>query len=226
VTSRRPTDLRRRQIADAALEVIAEEGLARFTAVAIARKVGVTDGALFRHFASKDEIVLAAIERVEEILFGGPAPEGDDPVARLRAFFERRLAVIRANPGVARLVTSDQLAQAAPPDGVARVAELRRRSVAFIRRCLDEAAAQGALAPGVDPAVATVLVVGPLFALAHLGRELSGPATDALARGVWDALEGALRAKSAAAPPSTSRARRDAAARVRSDPRHTPRGAR
>ena len=80
----------------------------------------MSDGALFRHFASKDEIVLAAIDRVEEILFAAPPPDAEDPLARLRAFFERRLAVIRENPGVARLVTSDQLGQAAPPDGRAR----------------------------------------------------------------------------------------------------------
>lgn len=69
MSSRQTSDARRRQIAEAALSVIAEDGLARFTSAAIARKVGVTDGALFRHFADKDAIVLAAIDRVEEILF-------------------------------------------------------------------------------------------------------------------------------------------------------------
>jgi AcrR family transcriptional regulator len=225
MTLRRPKDLRRREIADAALEVIAEEGLARFTSLAIARKVGVSDGALFRHFASKDEIVLAAIDRVEEILFAAPPPDAEDPLARLRAFFERRLAVIRENPGVARLVTSDQLGQAAPPDGVARVAALRRRSVAFVRGCLDDAEAAGALAPGLDPAVATLIVVGSLFALAHLGRDLARPAPhDEAARGVWSALETLLRGRAARVPRSPPRAR-SGTARASSD-RRTTRGAR
>jgi AcrR family transcriptional regulator len=228
MTLRRPKDLRRREIADAALEVIAEEGLARFTSIAIARKVGVSDGALFRHFASKDDIVLAAIERVEEILFSPPLPAAEDPLDRLRAFFERRLAVIRENPGVARLVTSDQLAQAAPPAGVAQVAALRRRSVTFVRGCLDEAAAAGALAPGLDPAVATVVVVGSLFALAHLGRDLARPSPppDDVSRGVWSALDALLRGPAARAPSSPPRARAGAAARAANAPRRTNRGAR
>ena len=55
---RKPADDRRREIADAALRVIADHGLGRFTAVAMAREVGLTDAALFRHFPSKEAIVL------------------------------------------------------------------------------------------------------------------------------------------------------------------------
>jgi DNA-binding transcriptional regulator YbjK len=56
VTVRKPADTRRREIADAALRIVAGEGLARFTAMAIAREVGVSDAALFRHFPTMDAI--------------------------------------------------------------------------------------------------------------------------------------------------------------------------
>ena len=79
MTVRQPTEERRRQIADAALKVIAERGLGRFTTQAIAAEIGVTDATLFRHFASKEDIVLAALDRVEERLFEGFPPE--DPGA-------------------------------------------------------------------------------------------------------------------------------------------------
>lgn len=179
---RESTDLRRRQIADAALTVIAEEGLARFTSIAIAQRVGLTDGALFRHFASKDEIVLAAIERVEELMFGEPLPDHADAFERLGAFFERRLKLIRENPGIVRLVNSGELAHAAPPEGVARVAALKRRSVGFVRSCLEEAAAAGALG-GAEPDEATIMVVGSLFALANAGVDV-GSASVALTNSV------------------------------------------
>ena len=77
---RKPGADRRREIADAALRVIAEHGLGRFTALAVAEAVGLTDAALFRHFASMDAIVLGAIDRVEEHLFEGFPPEGADPL--------------------------------------------------------------------------------------------------------------------------------------------------
>jgi AcrR family transcriptional regulator len=191
MTERKPAGDRRRQITDAALKVIAEQGLARFTALAIAREVGVSDAALFRHFPGKEEIVLAVIDRVEEILFEGFPPPAADPIDRLGRFVRQRVAVIRDNPGVARLVGSEQLAQAAPPAGVARVAEFRRRSQAFVHQALGEAHRQGMLADGLEPAEASVLVLGSLLALGHGGR--ASAASERLAERVWNALERALR---------------------------------
>lgn len=202
MTERKTADSRRREIADAALKVIAEQGLARFTSKAIAREVGVSDAALFRHFATKDDIVLAVIDRVEEILFSDFPPAGRDPIERLGLFFRRRIEVIRENPGVASLVGSEQLSQAAPPEGVIRVAEFRQRSQRFVRGCLVEAHGEGLLAEGVGPEEAAVLVLGALLALAHAPPGLRPRAT--LPERVWGVLERVLR-----------RPRRHAAASVR-----------
>ncbi len=193
MTARKPADSRRREIAGAALKVIAEQGPARFTSLAIAREVGVSDAALFRHFATKEAIVLAVIDRVEEILFSGFPPAGADPIERLGQFFRRRIEVIRENPGVARLVGSEQLAQAAPPEGVARVAGFRRRSRSFVRGCLAEAYRKGLLGEGIGPEEAAVLVLGALLALAHAPTGAPSPAR--LPERVWAALERLLRRK-------------------------------
>ncbi len=191
MAARKPADARRREIADAALRVVAERGLARFTALSIAREIGVSDAALFRHFPTKDAIVLAVIERVEEILFEGFPPPEPDPIARLGRFFERRLTVIRENPGLARVVGSELLAQVAPPEGVARVEGLRRRSRAFVQQTLVEARRKGLLAEGLAPDEATCLVLGAILALGHAG--LGSAAERGLPARVWKALERVLR---------------------------------
>ncbi len=193
-TPHKPAEDRRREIADAALRVIAGQGLGRFTALAIAREIGVTDAALFRHFETMDAIVLAIIDRVEEVLFAGFPPPGLDPIERLGNFFRQRVAVIHENPGVATLVTSDSLAQAAPAVAVARVLELRRRSVRFIRACLAEAARGHLLARGIAPREASVLAIGAILALTQARRPAERPdRTGALADRTWRALERLLR---------------------------------
>jgi len=191
---RKRAQVRRREIADAALKVIADQGLGRFTSLAIAREVGVSDGALFRHFATKEEIVVAAIDRVEEILFGEAPPSHGDPVDRLGAFFHRRIATIGANPGVARLVLSEDLARAAPARAVRRVTAFRDRSAGFVRKCLAEADRLGLLAPGVAVAEAHVLVFGSIMALAHAPHLAApGKRIDRVADRVWRQLEKYLR---------------------------------
>ncbi len=201
---RKPGADRRREIADAALRVIAEHGLGRFTALAVALEVGLTDAALFRHFASMDAIVLGAIDRVEELLFEDFPPDRADPLERLGAFFRRRAAVIRANPGIARLFASEELAHAAPAEGVRRLAAFRARSMGFVRACVAEAEGARRLAPGLGAEEGALLVVGGLLALSHSGAAPAGGADD-LPERVWRALEAVLRGPRARLPSAVRR---------------------
>lgn len=186
--ARQPNDDRRRQIVDAALRVIAEQGLGRFTTAAIAAEVGLTDGALFRHFDTKEAIVLAAMDRVEEVIFAGFPPEDPDPIARVGALVRHRVAVVREHPVIARILLTDSLRHAAGPAGAEKVAGWKSRTMAFLRACLEEAAASGALRPDVPPAHGALIVQGTILAVA-LGVPGAG-ADDA----PWTTLENLLRA--------------------------------
>lgn len=190
---RAPGEVRRRDIADAALRVIAEHGVGGFTAMAIAREVGVSDGAIFRHFDTKNAIVDAALDRVEQLLFEGFPPEGEDPVERVGAFFRGRVAVIREHPGISALVASDELAKAGSPSGAARVRAFRRRSTEFVRSSLAEAEKRRLLAPGLHAEEASVVVLGSLLALAHSNVAGERDRVSRTAPAVWSALERFLR---------------------------------
>lgn len=174
--ARQPTADRRRQIADAALRVIAEQGLGRLTTQAIAAEVGITDGTLFRHFSSKEGIVLAALDRVEEQLFAGFPPEDPDPIARLERFFRFRISLVGANPLIARLAFSEELPHAAGPLGARQVESWKRRSLDFVVECVNEAAAQGRLPVGLPARETGVMVLGTLIALVRFGEVTHDPA--------------------------------------------------
>lgn len=177
MTPRQPTEARRQQIADAALKVIAEEGLGRFTTRAIAAEVGITDGNLFRHFASKEEIVLAALDRIEERLFEGFPPEDPDPLLRLERFFRARAALVAANPVIARLAFSDELPHAAGERGAVQVRRWKDRSLDFVVSCVEEAAAQGRIPRGLPAREIGVMILGSLIALVRFGELTAGTAT-------------------------------------------------
>lgn len=177
MTVRQPTEERRRQIADAALRVIAEQGLGRFTTQAIAAEVGITDGTLFRHFASKEEIVLAALDRVEERLFEGFPPEDPDPLVRLERFFRFRAALVGASPVIARLAFSEELPHAAGPRGAEQVRRWKDRSLDFVVACLEEAAEQGRVPKGLPVREVGVMILGSLIALVKFGELAAGTAT-------------------------------------------------
>jgi AcrR family transcriptional regulator len=191
---RKPTELRRSEIADVAMRIIAEQGTRRFTAKLIAKELGITDAAVFRHFATKQAIVEAIIERMETILFEGFPPQGDDPLRRLGLFFERRVRAISSHPHLSRLLLSDHLAHAAGPESLARITEFKGRSQQFVLSCLKEAKERGLLAEGVGAEELTLLVLGAILSLVHTGGTSRGKgAIEPVSRKVWALLERLMR---------------------------------
>jgi AcrR family transcriptional regulator len=193
MSSRRPTHARRHEIADAALRIIAERGLRRFTTAAVASEVELSEGAIFRHFPSKQAIVTAAIERVRELLFTTGPEEGTDPLERLGQFVRFRVLMVHAHPGIPRIVFSEELARAAGPAGARAVDELKRRSFAHIRDCLDEAAAKGLIRTDVPVDHLALLVQGLLLAMVFGAPKTLAQAPKDAAEAVWASVERMIR---------------------------------
>jgi AcrR family transcriptional regulator len=61
---------------DAALNLIAEQGVGALAVEALARQLGVTKGSFYWHFRTREALLQAALERWEQ--FGGAAKVGHD----------------------------------------------------------------------------------------------------------------------------------------------------
>ncbi len=77
--------------AQAALDLIAEQGVAAVAVEPLARRLGVTKGSFYWHFPSRDALLQAALERWEtaeqEMVFG-KLETVSDPRERLRSLFQ------------------------------------------------------------------------------------------------------------------------------------------
>lgn len=76
--------------AQAALDMIAEQGVAAVAVEPLARRLGVTKGSFYWHFPSRDALLAAALERweaVEQETVFGQLEAVSDPRQRLRALF-------------------------------------------------------------------------------------------------------------------------------------------
>ncbi len=62
------TETRQAQIKKAVLEIISSEGIGKLSTRNLASKIGVSEGALFRHFSSKKEIMLSILVDVKNEL--------------------------------------------------------------------------------------------------------------------------------------------------------------
>lgn len=184
------TETRRRQVAEAALQAIAQDGVARFTTRAIADRVGISDGTLFRHFGSKQEIVLEAMGLLDAEIDAGLFDTGD-ALADVEAFFRHRAAFVGAQGSVGRLIFSDELVHLAGDAGRDRVAQWRRRSVGYLKLRLSRLMDQGRTSPQVDLPAMSMFIQGALLAFAmqaSLGRQTSPDTLQTEIDHAWQAL--------------------------------------
>lgn len=162
---RKPSQVRRREIADAVLRVIGQQGASSLTAATIAAEVGVTPGALFRHFTSLDGILEAAVERaVAQVAATFPDP-GGAPVDRLMALAAARIDLFAHNGGIAWLLLSDQVYLTLPERALAHLDDLVRQSRKFLLEAIRAGAKDGAIRSDVAPEVLLLLFTGTVHAI-------------------------------------------------------------
>ncbi|MPM95238.1 Nucleoid occlusion factor SlmA [bioreactor metagenome] len=120
LNARQSTESRQAEIIATVVALAAERNPADVTTTDIAKAMGVTQGALFRHFSTKEAIRLAVIEWVETQLMaklGDAQTSAPDVLSGLEAMFLAHVKFIREFPGVPRLVFANSSSRIAPPYG-------------------------------------------------------------------------------------------------------------
>jgi AcrR family transcriptional regulator len=105
--TRLPTEERQLTIVAAAIELARDASPVEITTADIAAAVGLTQGAVFKHFGSKDEIWVAAMRWVRDELIGklsSAASTAATPMLALGEVFRAHVEFVIAHPGVPRLI--------------------------------------------------------------------------------------------------------------------------
>jgi AcrR family transcriptional regulator len=108
--TRETTDIRQAQIKKAVLEIIAEEGLHNMSTRNLAKKIGLTEGAIFRHFSSKRDIIKGIMDDVATDLIGSLrniALKSDKAEKKLFDYLCRNIKYLKENRGITILLFSE-----------------------------------------------------------------------------------------------------------------------
>lgn len=162
-----PADERRAVTVETVVELAAEQNPSEITTAAIATRMGLTQGALFRHFPTKDAIWRAVMDWVAERLMGRvdrAARSAASPLGALEAIFMAHVAFIAEHPGVPRMMFGELQR---PGDSATRrmVQALLERYRDRLRALIEQGRASGELDPEVDPDQAALLFVGTIQGL-------------------------------------------------------------
>ena len=167
-TPKQRTEVRQAGLVEAALLLAAQRSPADITTADLARAVGISQGAVFKHFASKESIWLAVLDWVAETLMARlqAAAEGAKHAAlpALRAVFLAHVDFVMSYPGVPRLIFQE-LQRPGDTALKNRVRALMQRYRQLLLTILQQAKTQQVLRPGINLQAAAVLFIGSVQGL-------------------------------------------------------------
>jgi AcrR family transcriptional regulator len=108
--ARETTDIRQEQIKKAVLEIIAEEGLHNLSTRNLAKRIGFSEGAIFRHFATKRDIIKGIMDDVANDLVGSLRDIALTPVNAEKKLFNylcQNIKYLKENRGITILLFSE-----------------------------------------------------------------------------------------------------------------------
>ncbi|MFZ4758949.1 MAG: TetR/AcrR family transcriptional regulator [Burkholderiaceae bacterium] len=162
-----PADERRVVTVEAVVSLAAEQNPGDITTAAIAKRMGLTQGAIFRHFPSKDSIVQAVIEWVTERLMSRvdkAAQSQASPLQALEAVFVAHIGFIAEHPGAPRMLLAElqKAGDSVPKRMVTALIGGYRERLAWL---LERGKEAGEVDPQLDVESATTLYVGMIQGL-------------------------------------------------------------
>lgn len=160
--ARLPADKRRATTVQAVLDLVAVGNPAEITTGAIADRMQITQGALFRHFETKDAIWQAVIEWVAKRVLtrvDEATRTTKSPLEALQAVFMAHIESHVRRPGVPRIVFGE-LQRTGDTPTKRMVRTFMGRYVERLQSLIEQAKVQGEIATDVDTKAAATLFVG------------------------------------------------------------------
>jgi len=178
---------RQEDILYATVDLIYRHGFHALTVKSIAGQLGMTDAALYKHFAGKHEImsgVLDLFKKDSDDVLALIGSSGCGPVECIRSFFMDRCRVFQSHPAMTIFMLNDELMSNA--DFMSRVRSIIKDHKTVITGHIRAAQKTGELAD-IPPEHVFIIIMGVLRLLVHMWK-LSGESFDLYEHGavLWE----------------------------------------
>jgi AcrR family transcriptional regulator len=167
ITKHLPANERRETIIETVIQLAGLHNPSEITTYAIAKQMKLSQGALFRHFATKDAIWQAVMEWVSDRFLSkidNTSKLTEEPVAALQAMYKTHIEFAIGHPGIPRILFGEL--QKADATAAKRVAQtMLKRYAELIGARIEQGKAIGAIAIEVGTKAATTLFIGTIQGL-------------------------------------------------------------
>lgn len=189
---------RQEQIIQAALDQINDSGVTGLSIAGIAQRVGIVPSAIYRHFNSKDAVIDAVLDLIQQRLLANVAHVREQtpvPLQQLKQLFTRHTAMLNETRAIPHVVFSDAV-YTGRPDRRTRVARIIFTYLKEVEAIIASGRQDGTIRKDVVPATAAVMFLGMIMPAAVLWN-VTGGNFDMAAheKNVWPAYERSIAAQ-------------------------------
>ncbi len=175
---------RQLEIIEAAGQLVTEDGFAALTTKRLAERMHFTEAALYRHFASKEEILVTMLHHlaanIDERL-AAVAEAHPDPVERVRAMFDSQFTYFQKNPQYLMAIFATGVLEASHgiDAGIERIMVVKRR---HLLNAIKDGQRSGAFTTDHSAETLSHIIMGT-FRLHMLQWRMSGRSFDVRKKG-------------------------------------------
>lgn len=179
---------RQKQIIEVSLELIAESGIQGLTIKNLAKRIGFSESAIYRHFENKIQILVAILnyfkENTERLFLAELNSEGD-AISKINHLLMNQFRIFTHSPSLVAVIFSEELFRNESML-VERVSEIMNNSFNVLTQIIKSGQENGELRANVEAEHLAVVVMGSLrlfvkqwhmsnysFSLEKKGNELS-----------------------------------------------------
>lgn len=172
---------RQKEIINASLEIIAESGIQSLTIKNLSKKIGLVESAIYRHYESKTQILIALLDTIGEQTKFSNKKEVDSIFEFIEEKLENHFLTFQENPALVSVVFAEDLFQN-EPQLVEKTRLKVEKSLSTLSELIQQGQQRGEIRTDIDAGIISLMINGSLRMLVKQWR-MSGNSFSLIERG-------------------------------------------
>jgi AcrR family transcriptional regulator len=150
---------RQKEIINASLEIIAESGIQRLTIKNLSKKIGLVESAIYRHYASKTQILIAILDSISEQSKSNEIKETNSVFEILEKRLKHHFITFTEKPALVSVVFAEDLFQN-EPTLVEKTRLKVEKSISDLSALIQKGQQSGEIRSDINPETVSVMING------------------------------------------------------------------
>lgn len=152
---------RQKEIINASLEIIAESGIQSLTIKNLSRKIGLVESAIYRHYDSKNQILVAILDSIGDQSKSNEIRETDSVFGLLEQMVGDHFSTFTEKPALVSVVFAEELFQN-EPTLVEKTRLKVEKSISELLAVIQKGQQSGEIRGDIKPETLSVMVNGSI----------------------------------------------------------------